>query len=963
VIRNFIQFIMKPYLVLLAVLLAFTPVFAQKNAPVAGQASVLADLLKKDYSAIDPDLVGDQLVADRAQVISIFKSFLITTTYSDYGATANLTNTASLASKATNAYLEAKKANNASSVTSISTSTAAVLKTADSIAQAKVANYNAARTDYYTAKFVSDVEQLKLLVFLFQKDQGQHSFIADVIQLFIQKYDAISDSQSDYFAAINPNSSINKALPVLGAFGSTTEIIDGLSKFLAKRIKEELTTFAVQNIQTWLTQHSKTTPTEELLVLFPSTAAYLMKFDADKVTSFPAEIKQYIESDLNHLLDDGYKLKNTTLFAGLIKKYPDLELAFEAFHLVPQLTKLKNPSNFISVLNASDFMATLNNKIDPVSVNIVGSLSFLELISNSLTITNNGEPQYTTVDFWGTYGREIPFMKLYLGFLYQQDAKYYKINFSINNQELWLGAQLSDLMSNADSFNNKITLLQPVLTDICKNAESIYDQAQNLRKLNNAGQKLGADTIFSFNKSVIDFARDLGNDADKVIAVFLIDTANKPQIAQKISHFITIADTANDAIRNIYDKKYAQGILELLQLAFDLVPQHQLQMASEYLQLYNFTQIKADDSWRNWTAISNLVGGTATGPQVVSAKSVATELHAISAFYRKNGKPDQSLTKKINELISALQGIAAGHAIDPNVVSKIRALFDNEDLQVAAVSYYLKFNVADAAINLEAKMQQDFDNGSAGVTKADLKAFDTNIQAYIKLFFDVRIIQSNTVVGDLNNQEELVKTVIVDYAQTLQSSGGYKLDPRIVSLVHFINDMALAKNSDDVEQAIEAFALPAGSYSIKQKSIYTLTLNAFPGIIGGNELTTGHKVAGSIGFTAPVGLNMTWGRVWKNWTLGAFVPVIDIGAVTRYRLDSDNDTKALPDVTWGNFFSPGLFLTIGIGKTPFSINLGAQYGPQVKDINKSPVASTWLLGGAITIDIPLFNIYNRPFDK
>jgi len=42
----------------------------------------LTDLLKKDYSSIDPDLRGDEIVKDRALVISIFRSFLQAKKYS-----------------------------------------------------------------------------------------------------------------------------------------------------------------------------------------------------------------------------------------------------------------------------------------------------------------------------------------------------------------------------------------------------------------------------------------------------------------------------------------------------------------------------------------------------------------------------------------------------------------------------------------------------------------------------------------------------------------------------------------------------------------------------------------------------------------------------------------------------------------------------------------------------------------
>jgi len=60
----------------------------------------------------------------------------------------------------------------------------------------------------------------------------------------------------------------------------------------------------------------------------------------------------------------------------------------------------------------------------------------------------------------------------------------------------------------------------PVYTGICRNSEKIYNQAQMIKKLNNAGQAIGADTLYAFAKSVIDFSADLGADADQLISLF-----------------------------------------------------------------------------------------------------------------------------------------------------------------------------------------------------------------------------------------------------------------------------------------------------------------------------------------------------------------------------------------------------------------------------------------------------------
>jgi len=65
----------------------------------------------------------------------------------------------------------------------------------------------------------------------------------------------------------------------------------------------------------------------------------------------------------------------------------------------------------------------LKERHDLTSQNLASFIGLMEMLSNSLTITTNGEPSFTTVDFWKTYGKELNYMKLYMGFLYQQDLK------------------------------------------------------------------------------------------------------------------------------------------------------------------------------------------------------------------------------------------------------------------------------------------------------------------------------------------------------------------------------------------------------------------------------------------------------------------------------------------------------------------------------------------------------------
>lgn len=57
----------------------------------------------------------------------------------------------------------------------------------------------------------------------------------------------------------------------------------------------------------------------------------------------------------------------------------------------------------------------------------------------------------------------------------------------------------------------------------------------------------------------------------------------------------------------------------------------------------------------------------------------------------------------------------------------------------------------------------------------------------------------------------------------------------------FAANIANAKNSDDIENAIEAIALPSGSSQIKRQSAFNIDLNAYLGLFGSGNYIGGNQ--------------------------------------------------------------------------------------------------------------------------
>lgn len=186
----------------------------------------------------------------------------------------------------------------------------------------------------------------------------------------------------------------------------------------------------------------------------------------------------------------------------------------------------------------------------------------------------------------------------------------------------------------------------------------------------------------------------------------------------------------------------------------------------------------------------------------------------------------------------------------------------------------------------------------------------------------------------------------------------------------FVGNALAAQDKQQLMDALDTSAMPVGSYRVKRNTTFDVAINAYAGGFVGTDF--GSKAAYVYGFTAPVGIYLGFGNIWKKFSenplkdvdgksLGVFFSVIDVGAVTAFRLQ-DNSTE-MADVTWNNVFAPGAYLSFGLGKCPVSLNLGGQMGPELTKINADGtpefVTKEWYWRFGAVIDIPLYNLFSK----
>lgn len=183
----------------------------------------------------------------------------------------------------------------------------------------------------------------------------------------------------------------------------------------------------------------------------------------------------------------------------------------------------------------------------------------------------------------------------------------------------------------------------------------------------------------------------------------------------------------------------------------------------------------------------------------------------------------------------------------------------------------------------------------------------------------------------------------------------------------FMANVAQAKDGEEVAQAIENVALPAGSWRVKRADKFSISINGYLGGFAAREYQNTNTY-NSLGIAAPVGFAFNWGlncygtkhKVWKNHSLSLFVPLIDIGAVTAFRFN--NDSSQIPTIQLKNILAPGLYGIWGIGNTPISLGLGAQYGPQLRKVGaaQNDLSENFYVryGAFLAVDIPMFYLHS-----
>ena len=167
-----------------------------------------------------------------------------------------------------------------------------------------------------------------------------------------------------------------------------------------------------------------------------------------------------------------------------------------------------------------------------------------------------------------------------------------------------------------------------------------------------------------------------------------------------------------------------------------------------------------------------------------------------------------------------------------------------------------------------------------------------------------------------------------------------QLSPEALRVLQFGADLAMARNADDAETAIEAIAAPLGSFREKQRR-RMMSITGLVGFAVGHENILGlvdqpdpinavsPVVAVGIDLTTPIG---TWGA------LGILLPIVDLGSLASFSVDGDQamdvpETDETPPVGLAQVLSPGAYLRWNVRSSPFSVGAGGVFVPKGRTVD------------------------------
>ncbi|RDK85471.1 hypothetical protein [Marinirhabdus gelatinilytica] len=539
------------YRLLMVALLCTITVLAQRNAPVAGHAAQLTNLLKKDYSRLDPVTINITINQDRATVIGIIKNYIKEDTL------LSKVNVKEKKDSIDDLRLEIKAQEN--KITQLTRKQ--VENNKDVLNQIKEERDSLLTNLNLIDSLLWDIHKTEMVKL--QAIFKDNPYLVHLIELFIKKYNNIASKKLDTWAKENSFASIPKNLSFLTgdlAFGT---LIDGMSKFLIKRAKEELTVYILEETEKKLSAAERDTLNilNELMLVMPKTSEYLKNFQPDVYSQETLnDVKQYVNADIEQLLHNIPRLEESLRFKGIINGNESLKICFQALRLIPQLSKVEHPIDYYEILKNNLLLSEYQ-----IDREIVDILETAAMLTYSLTAIDGNQTKLVTTKFITTYSQEEHFLMGYIGLLNQQHLKYFNIEYKNSVKEIM------DTIPPNKLEEKKIEIQNIVRTifKIVENAERLYQNASEIKqKSEESEEQISPEVVYQYIEDFLVMFEDA-----KKASIYLIEIKNGRVASiyqNSFSNFFKTARITNEIALDLQRKRYAKAIISAIKIPLSL---------------------------------------------------------------------------------------------------------------------------------------------------------------------------------------------------------------------------------------------------------------------------------------------------------------------------------------------------------------------------------------------------------
>lgn len=413
----------------------------------------------------------------------------------------------------------------------------------------------------YTGSAYGDALTIKLLIA--QKDS------AALLKLMSDYYSPVLTNLGQLHNAIKNNAFLELALGGLkksdfnlpggqgnSGFGSAvnavsgidvTNIANGITEFMIKRAKEELTIAFFNKFETFANNHPAFSE------LFPQTTKNLSHLLSYSYPSMLPALRSGFNSDLNALPGNIGNVLNDTSIQKFLQNYPEVSVAVRAIYLADQVAS-KNLSINDALKNLATCTEFKNAKAGSEFKNLANAINLMYIISNSLI-----EPAQTNVSGNWITADEFKAMSangtllLYLGLL-EQTINAANITFTNGTATIPLAPQL-------DKLEGDIAKAQSVINDFLQ-VTATADQLKN-------------DIIYKKNNHIAVTKDDINNYVNQGLTLVDMgfDMAAKIDADIKPGTYEPILKDAVAVYQNVSNADYPQAVvntIDLLSVSIDL---------------------------------------------------------------------------------------------------------------------------------------------------------------------------------------------------------------------------------------------------------------------------------------------------------------------------------------------------------------------------------------------------------